>query len=83
MLFRSETVRTEFWDAGTDIELNLPDGGEFLVLSGSFVEGDDELVEGAWLRMARGCILHAKAGKNGAWVWMKLHNIPHARLPAV
>ena len=78
-----ETVRTEFWDAGTDIELNLPDGGEFLVLSGSFVEGDDELVEGAWLRMARGCILHAKAGKNGAWVWMKLRHIPHARPPAV
>lgn len=78
-----ETVRSEHWDAGADVTLDLPEGGEFLVLSGSFSEGGETLNKGGWLRLPEGAQLQAKAGPEGARVWMKLRHIPHARPPAV
>ena len=77
-----ETVRTEVWDAGADVALELPKGGEFLVLDGEFDEGVDTLGKGGWLRLPEGGILNAKVGPNGARVWMKLRHIPHAKPPA-
>ncbi|MCO4826067.1 MAG: cupin domain-containing protein [Amylibacter sp.] len=77
-----ETVRTEVWDAGADVALELPKGGEFLVLDGEFDEGGDRLGKGGWLRLPEGGTLNAKAGPNGARIWMKLHHIPHAKPPA-
>ena len=78
-----ETVRAELWDAGVDVALDLPEGGEFLVLDGGFDEGGDTLSKGGWLRLPESCKLNAKAGPNGARVWMKLRHIPHAKPPAV
>ncbi len=77
-----ETVRAEVWDAAADVTLELPEGGEFLVLDGGFVEGVDTLGKGGWLRLPEGGKLNAKVGPNGARVWMKLRHIPHAKPPA-
>lgn len=83
-LFRDdrETVRAERWSPGADITLDLPNGGEFLVLDGSFTERGDHLTKESWLRLPTGSKLSATAGPDGARVWMKLHHIPHAKPPS-
>ncbi|MEJ6709953.1 MAG: cupin domain-containing protein, partial [Amylibacter sp.] len=53
-----ETVRAELWDAGVDVALDLPEGGEFLVLDGGFDEGGDTLSKGGWLRLPESCKLN-------------------------
>jgi hypothetical protein len=78
-----ETVRAERWAPGARIEMELPEGGEFLVLEGAFTEYDDVLSKGAWLRQPSGTRLAAQAGSEGASVWMKLRHIPHAGPPAI
>lgn len=77
-----ETVRTEQWEPGASVQLDLPEGGEFLVLDGEFLESSDTLTKGSWLRLPTGTHLKAKAGASGARVWMKLRHIPHAQAPA-
>lgn len=78
-----ENVRCERWDAGTDVVLDLPAGGEFLVLEGSFTEGVDELNAQSWLRLPDGGRLQAKAGAQGARVWVKTGHLPYAQAPTV
>ena len=78
-----ETVRAEVWAPGSTVKLDLPEGGEFLVLDGGFSESGDALVKGSWLRLPSGARLDAVAGQDGARVWMKLRHIPHAQPPAV
>ncbi|MEM1075346.1 MAG: cupin domain-containing protein [Pseudomonadota bacterium] len=78
-----ETVRSETWEAGADITMDLPDGGEFLVLDGTLSEGGDELRKGSWLRLPQGSTLNASVGSDGARLWMKLRHLPHATPPAV
>lgn len=77
-----ETVRTELWEAGTSVHASLPEGGEYLVLDGSFTDGGDELSRGSWLRLPEGGTLNAIAGPNGTRVWLKMRHIPHAKPPA-
>lgn len=77
-----ETVRSERWDPGTGVSLALPEGGELLVLDGSLTESGEELVKGSWLRLPVGQTLAARAGPDGARIWMKLRHIPHAKAPA-
>lgn len=77
-----ETVRAERWAAEADIDLDLPEGGEFLVLEGSIREGGDTLSKGSWLRLPSGAALKAQAGPEGARLWAKLRHIPHAKPPA-
>ncbi|MCB2093294.1 MAG: cupin domain-containing protein [Rhodobacteraceae bacterium] len=76
-----ETVRIEFWAADTEVDLDLPDGGEFLVLEGGFEDGRDRLGKGGWLRLPVRSRLKATAGSKGAKVWMKLRHMPHAGPP--
>lgn len=78
----AETVTTEDWDAGADIDLDLPQGGEFLVLEGGFSQDGDSLRKHSWLRMPEGSRLEAKAGDKGAKVWIKTRHIPHAKAPS-
>lgn len=82
-LFRDdrEAVRAERWAPGAQVEIDLPGGGEFLVLDGSFEEAADDLVAGSWLRLPKGGRLAAVAGPKGARVWMKLGHIGHAGAP--
>lgn len=78
-----ETVRCEVWQPGAYVALDLPDGGEFLVLDGSFTEGGDELTAQSWLRIPSGGRLQAHAGVQGARVWVKTGHLPFAQAPMV
>ena len=72
-LFRDarEEVRFERWAPNAEVELALPDGAEFLVLSGGFEENGEVFVEQSWLRLPAKATLHAKAGADGCRVWIK------------
>ncbi len=78
-----ETVRSESWAPEAEVTLDLPEGGEFLVLDGNLTEGGEQLRKGSWLRMPVGSTLKARAGTDGARLWAKLRHIPHARPPEV
>lgn len=85
-LFRDshEDVRLERWAPEMDISLELPGGGEVLVLGGSFVESGESFEKDSWLRLPVGSILQAKVGANGATLWLKTGHLlqPFASLPA-
>ena len=66
-----EDVRLERWASQAQIELALPQGAEFLVLSGSFEEGGEVFREQSWLRLPAKATLRAKAGGDGCRVWIK------------
>lgn len=66
-----EDVRLERWDAHAHITLDLPGGGEFLVLEGDCLEGEDRLEVQSWLRIPAGGKLQAIAGAQGCKLWVK------------
>ena len=76
---KRETVQMEIWEPDCDIGLELPNGGEFLVLEGNFRENKDLLSRNDWLRIPAGGALNAKSGKDGAKVWMKTGHLIHAK----
>lgn len=78
-----ESVRLERWRPGACVDVELPAGGEFLVLRGSFIEQQDELRTESWLRMPPASRLRATAGGDGATVWVKTgHLIERVAPPA-
>ena len=76
-----EEVSIEIWQPEVEVSIELPEGGEFLVLDGSFREGEagggagGPLVKGAWLRLPAESRLEAVAGSEGARVFMKTGHI--------
>jgi hypothetical protein len=66
-----EEVRLERWAPEAGIELALPQGAEFLVLSGSFEEHGEVFAEQSWLRLPANATLRAKASADGCRVWIK------------
>jgi len=66
-----EDVRFETWEPNTSVLVDASGGAELFVLKGGFAEGGDNLREHSWLRMPIGEILNAKAGPEGATVWIK------------
>lgn len=78
-----ETVTYQRLEPDAALTDDLLGGGELLVLSGSLSEGDDILQRGGWLRLPENAKLNAKAGPDGATVWMKTGHLPHAKPPAV
>ena len=66
----SEDVRLERWEPG-EIALSVPDGGEFLVLNGNFVESGERFEPQSWLRLPCGGGLRAIAGPEGCTAWVK------------
>lgn len=66
-----ERVRLEHWQAGATIDLDTDGGAELFVLEGGFEEGGDTLRKHSWLRLPSGSRLRAKAGDQGARVWIK------------
>lgn len=76
-----EDVRLEVWAANRVIELDLPKGGEFLVLQGSFAEGAEVFEAHAWLRLPSGSRLIAHTGNQGAKLWVKLHHMGSIQAP--
>ena len=76
-----EEVRLETWSANTEVKIEASQGAEILVLSGSFVEGDDELVTNSWLRVPVNSQIKAKVGDRGAKVWLKTGHLPFVTVP--
>ncbi len=80
----NEDVRVEAWPAQTLVKLDLPQGGEFLVLQGGFAEAGETFAAQSWLRLPSGSRLRAETGPEGAQVWAKLGHLKHLaqlRLP--
>lgn len=73
-----ETVQLEIWDANAIILLDLPKGGEFLVMDGEFIENGDTMRKYDWLRLAAGETLDAVTGAKGARLWVKMGHLPCA-----
>jgi anti-sigma factor ChrR (cupin superfamily) len=53
------------------IILDVKNGAELFVLSGSLVEQTDTLTKHSWLRVPVNSEINAKAGENGAKIWLK------------
>lgn len=78
-----ETVSYSQLDAGATLKNSDAGGIEMLVIDGSVTEGGEMLEKGAWLRLPEGAALHAKAGSEGAKLWMKTGHIAHAKPPVL
>ncbi len=78
-----EVVTYHHLDADAVLRNDGAGGIEVLVISGSVTEDGDTLGKGAWLRLPDGQQLKAKAGEDGAKVWIKTGHLAHAQPPAV
>lgn len=78
-----EDVRLEEWAPQHSITLDLPHGGEFLVLQGGFTEGVETFATDSWLRLPSGSRLHAQTGAQGAKLWVKLQHLDSMQAPPV
>ena len=70
-----EDVRMEIWDAGANIELDVPNGIELFVIDGNFVENGETFQPQSWLRLPCSDTLRATAGKDGCKVWIKADHL--------
>ena len=70
-----EDVSVQYWSANSSIHLDSENGLEVLVLSGSFLEGDDQLESQSWIRLPPKSSLSAKTGSNGSKVWVKRNHL--------
>jgi anti-sigma factor ChrR (cupin superfamily) len=76
-----ETVRLERWAPGAAIDLELPGGGEFLVLEGAFLEQEETFAPMSWFRLPPGDRLAAAAGPHGCRLWVKTGHLSRPRMP--
>ena len=76
-----EDVRLEYWAAGTVAEVDAMGGAEVLVVSGSLEAESEGLDRWSWLRRADGETLRAKAGPNGARLWIKTGHLTDVKAP--
>jgi len=67
----SESVRFEYWDASSSVEVDASGGAEVFVLEGSVTESSDSLKKHGWLRAPLHTKLNFKTGAAGAIVWVK------------
>jgi anti-sigma factor ChrR (cupin superfamily) len=72
-----EEVRMEEWEADTTVLIEDKGGIEILVIDGSIEESDDQLKKLSWLRVPVGSTVKAKAGSQGARVWIKTGHLRH------
>ena len=72
-LFESprEWVRLERWAPGAEIAIESPMLLEVLVLDGTFDEAGETFARQSWLRLPAGIATSARAGPNGATLWLK------------
>jgi anti-sigma factor ChrR (cupin superfamily) len=76
-----EEVRMELWAPNTLVTLDLPDGGEFLVLDGTFDESGESFTMHSWLRLPPQGRLSAAVGKDGCALWVKTGHLQHIQVP--
>ncbi len=73
-----EEVWLERWQAGSEVELDARNGIEVLVLEGSFEEAAETFEPQSWLRLPKDSRTTAKAGAEGARVWIKRNHLAEA-----
>ncbi len=78
-----ETVSFYKIDAGAALDIDAVGGTELLILSGSLTVGRDTLEKDAWLRLPEGQPLTARAGNDGATLWMKTGHLSFVAGPDV
>ena len=78
---RREEVRMERWQPNASVVLDLPGGGEFLVLDGGFDEGGEGFASQSWLRLPPRGRLCAIAGKDGCTLWVKTGHLRYIQIP--
>ena len=76
-----ETVQLEHWQPCADVHLTFADGAELLVLAGDFTDNGDRLNVLSWMRLPCGGQLSAKAGSQGAKVWIKQRHLRFVEPP--
>ncbi len=76
-----ETVTYSHLEAGATLENAGIGGSEMLVIGGSVIESGETLGTGGWLRLPEGQPLSARAGAEGAKVWLKTGHLPFAKAP--
>lgn len=83
-LFRDarEQVRIECWAPGCVIELDPAGGFELFVLEGGFEESGESFGSMGWLRLPPDSSLRARAGDDGARIWIKSGHLRDAAPPA-
>ena len=72
---QNEDVQIEQWEPNASVTFNTPGGAEIFVLDGGFHEGSDELRTLSWLRIPVNGKVDAKAGSDGARVWIKANHL--------
>ncbi|WP_413467422.1 cupin domain-containing protein [Pleurocapsa sp. FMAR1] len=78
---KREEVRIEEWQTDTEVVIDAPNGAELFVLEGSISEGKDNFHPQSWLRVPINSQIVAKAGANGAKVWLKTGHLPFVSAP--
>jgi len=78
-----EVVTYSHLKAGSSLVSDASGGIEVLVLGGSIDVDGETLAQNGWLRLPEGAQLSAKAGSDGAKVWMKTGHLPFAKPPQV
>lgn len=76
-----ENVRLEHWAPGAAVSLEADGGAEIFVLEGGFEESGDSLRRHSWLRVPIGGQVAAKAGHEGAKVWIKTGHLRFVKGP--
>jgi len=76
-----EEVRMERWVPNTSVALDLPDGGEFLVIDGAFDERGERFASQSWLRLPPQGRLIATVGRDGCTLWVKTGHLRHIQVP--
>lgn len=78
-----ETVTYHQLDADATFTKADTGGIEMLVLDGTLTENGEALRKGSWLRLPDGTALDAKAGANGAKIWIKSGHLRFAAAPTL
>ena len=76
-----EEVRMERWAPDSSVTLDLPAGGEFLVLAGTFDESSESFATHSWLRLPPQGRLSATVGRDGCALWVKTGHLRHIQVP--
>ncbi len=76
-----EVVTYHALDAGAELTMTESGGIEMLVLDGDVTEQDETLSKNSWLRLPDGVALVAKAGADGARLWIKSGHLRYAQPP--
>ncbi|WP_187429730.1 hypothetical protein ROLI_010220 [Roseobacter fucihabitans] len=76
-----EEVRVEHWAPGETIALDAVGGMEIFVIKGGFAQSGDALGPWDWLRLPPGTRAQARAGSEGAKLWIKSGHLTHVAAP--